>query len=114
MIITKRECVNWYIQEFIEWLEENPLSGPFVLSIIYIFCSILFVPGSILTLGAGFAFNQAYKSLIKAIFVGFVSVWIGASIGSCISMLLGRFVFIDWVNKQKQKYPMIKAINIAI
>ena len=46
--------------------------------------------------------------------VGFLSVWIGATVGSCISMLLGRFVFIEWVNKQKQKYPLIKAINIAI
>ena len=29
-------------------------------------------------------------------------------------MLLGRFVFREWVNKQAQKYPLINAINIAI
>ena len=37
-----------------------------------------FIPGLILTLGAGFAFNQAYQSVGWAMLVGTASVWVGA------------------------------------
>ena len=37
--------------------------GPFVLVLVYIVATLLFIPGLILTLGAGFAFAQAYGNV---------------------------------------------------
>ena len=60
---------------------------------VYVIATVLFLPGLILTLGAGFAFNQAYNSVGLAMLVGTLSVWVGASIGATIAFLLGRYVF---------------------
>jgi len=67
-----------------------------------------------LTLGAGFAFKQAYGSVGKALLVGVPAVWIGASVGAALAMLMGRFVFKDWVTKKSENYPKVKAIQKAI
>ena len=88
--------------------------GPLILVAVYALCAVMFVPGSILTLGAGFAFKQAYYSTWKAVLIGTPAVWLGASIGACIAMLLGRFVLRDWVTKKSENYPLIKAIQKAI
>jgi len=106
--------VNAVLRDFVNWVKDHPLAGPFALSGVYVFCTVLFIPGSILTLGAGFAFKQAYKSTWHALAVGSAAVWVGASVGAAIAMVLGRFVFKDWVTKKAEKYPLIDAINTAI
>ena len=112
--VIEKEKVSQGLKDFIKWVKEHPTAGPFALCFVYVVCSILFIPGSILTLGAGLAFKQAYQSTWHAVLVGFLAVWIGASTGSIIAMLLGRFVFKEWVTKQAEKYPIIEAINYAI
>lgn len=50
-------------EAFIDFLRDNPILAPFILILAYIVATILFLPGLILTLGAGFAFNQAYGNV---------------------------------------------------
>ena len=76
--------------------------------------TVLMVPGSLLTLGAGFAFKKAYGSTLHAVLIGSLSVWVGASTGDIIAMLIGRFVLYSWVKKKAEKYPLLKAIDFAI
>ena len=49
--------VSQFLQDFVLWIKNHPVAGPFALAFVYILCAVLFVPGSILTLGAGFAFK---------------------------------------------------------
>ena len=72
------------------------------------------MPGSILTIGAGLAFKQAYGQTWKALLVGMAAVWVGASVGGTIAFFLGRFVFKDYVEKFSKKYPIMDAVNKAI
>ena len=109
----RTETIN-ALSEFLTWVETHKVLGPICLSLIYIICVVFFVPGSILTIGAGLAFKQAYGSTWKAMVVGFLSVWVGASIGATIAMILGRFVFKEYVQKLSEKYPTIKALDKAI
>ena len=81
------------LESFLDWVKEHQVLGPILLVLLYIVCVVLFFPGSILTLGAGLALKQAYQSTWKATLVGSLAVWIGASIGATLAMLLGRFVF---------------------
>jgi len=85
-----------------------------LLAIAYVFAAVLFFPGSILTLGAGFAFKQAYGSAWQAVLIGTAAVWIGASVGAAVAMILGRFVLKDWVTQKSEKFPILKAIQAAI
>jgi hypothetical protein len=62
-IIFDRDRLTGVFKDFIDWLQDNPILAPFVLTIVYIFATIFFIPGLILTLGAGFAFNEAYGNV---------------------------------------------------
>ena len=58
-IIDRKRLLRW-LEAFIGFLEDYPYLAPFMIIILYIFAAIFFLPGSILTLGSGFALNQAY------------------------------------------------------
>ena len=57
LIIVFRSQVNDALSSFINWVRDHHVAGPFALVAVYIFCTVLFIPGSILTLGAGLAFK---------------------------------------------------------
>jgi uncharacterized membrane protein YdjX (TVP38/TMEM64 family) len=88
----------------------NPYLGALIYLCIYAVATVTFLPGSILTLGAGFAFKASLGSLWKALLFGTFCVEVGASIGAIIAFLLGRFVLQDWVKKKSEKFPILKAI----
>lgn len=62
--------------------------------------TVLFVPGLLLTIGAGAAIEAALNSVWRktvlltseAILLGSFAVWIGAQLGSFVAMLLGRYL----------------------
>jgi uncharacterized membrane protein YdjX (TVP38/TMEM64 family) len=99
LVIVYRAQVSDVLSSFIKWISENPALGALCLFLVYIMASVLFIPGSILTLGAGYAFGLAFDSIGWAILLGTISVFAGAWIGSLIAMLLGRYVFRESVEK---------------
>ena len=72
------------------------------------------MPGSILTLGAGWAFKLAYGSTGIAILVGSISVFIGAWIGSILAFFLGKYVLREKSERLAEKYRVTKALDKAI
>ena len=48
--------------QFLDWVQRNPSSGVLAMIVVYAVATVLFVPGSILTVGAGFAFGTAFHS----------------------------------------------------
>lgn len=72
---------------------------------IYIMATVLFVPGSLLTLGAGVIYGVAKGSLF---------VFLGASLGATIAFLIGRYLARNWVSKQIQSNTKFQAIDQAI
>lgn len=57
---------------------------------------MLFVPGLILALGAGYVFSVIYGKAF-GIFIGSIVVFLGATIGSILAFFLGRYVFRDYI-----------------
>ena len=45
---------------FLNWMEDNPILGGFVYIFVYTATTVLVIPGSLLTLGAGFVYFQLY------------------------------------------------------
>jgi hypothetical protein len=64
-LITHRICQ--LILVFIGWIASHPILGIFARILVYIAASVLFVPGSILTIGTGYAFHSATGSVIQAV-----------------------------------------------
>jgi len=102
------------IVAFLEWIENNTVAGVFCFVAVYFFATIFFVPGSILTLGAGFVFSAALDSLGWGVLLGTAAVWVGASLGAIAAFLLGRYLFRDSIAlKLNEKYPVFHAIDNA-
>ena len=79
---------------------------------LFIVCTVLFVPGSILTLGAGFVFANAF-GLGVGLLIGTLSVFFGASAGAIIAFLLGRYLLRDWVQGLASKYAIFEALDVG-
>jgi hypothetical protein len=53
--------------DFVGWVEDHPFLGILAVILAYIVATVLFVPASVLTLGAGFAFRSAFNSIGKGV-----------------------------------------------
>jgi uncharacterized membrane protein YdjX (TVP38/TMEM64 family) len=79
--------------------------GPVIFVLLYVAATVLFLPGSILTLGAGFVFGVVKGSII---------VSISATLGATAAFLVGRYLARDWVSKKIEGNPKFKAIDEAV
>ncbi len=87
--------------------------GAFVFFLVYALGTVLFFPGSILTLGGGFAFSQAFGQG-PGIAIASLAVFCGATLGACCAFLLGRYVMRESTQAMVQQYPMLIAIDRAV
>lgn len=95
-----------WLGDFLEWVEYLGIWGPILLCELYIACTILMIPGSILTLGAGFAF--------QSVWIAFVSVSIGSTIGCIGAFLYGNTFFRGWVENKIRPYKVFVGLDAAI
>jgi len=98
---------------FLEWVEKNPIAGVFAFMGVYFVATVLFAPGSVLTLGSGFVFANAFGLGLGVLFAT-IAVFVGASLGSFVAFLLGRYLLRDWVQNLTKKYPVFVAIDSAL
>jgi uncharacterized membrane protein YdjX (TVP38/TMEM64 family) len=89
----------------VEWARGLGGWGPVLVAVIYVPATLLFLPGWILTLGAGYAFG-----LVK----GGIAVWVGANVGAAASFLVGRYVARGWIEDKVAGNPKFQAIDRAL
>mmetsp|Transcript_27642 Transcript_27642/g.36266 ORF Transcript_27642/g.36266 Transcript_27642/m.36266 type:complete len:336 (+) Transcript_27642:153-1160(+) len=94
-------------------MEKDPYGGFILFTITYIISTVLFVPGSILTLGAGYVFSRSL-GLIAGVLVASLAVQAGATIGALISFLIARHLLFETVQSWILKYPKMKAVEKAL
>jgi uncharacterized membrane protein YdjX (TVP38/TMEM64 family) len=79
--------------------------GPAAFILIYIVATVLFIPGSLLTLGSGVLFG---------VVGGSICVSIGSILGATCAFLTGRYLTRDWVSQQIEGNQKFKAIDLAV
>ena len=79
--------------------------GPVIFVLLYIAATVLFLPGSILTLGAGFVFGVVRGAIV---------VSISATLGATAAFLIGRYLARDWVSKKIEGNVKFKLIDEAV
>ncbi|MBD1945642.1 TVP38/TMEM64 family protein [Coleofasciculus sp. FACHB-712] len=97
--------VQEQLKSALAWIDSLGFWAPLTFIVLYILATVLFIPGSILTLGAGVVFG---------VILGSIYVFIGATLGAAASFLVGRYLSRGWVSKQIENYPKFKAINQAV
>lgn len=90
--------------ESLSWIDSLGGVGWAIFILIYILATILFIPGSILTLGAGFLWG---------VFWGTVIVSIASILGASAAFLLGRYLARDRIRK-KVKSEKFRALDKAV
>ena len=79
--------------------------APIAFILIYIIATVAFLPGSVLTLGAGVVFG---------IFEGSIYVFVGATIGATLAFLVGRYLARGWISKKIAGNQKFSAIDRAV
>ncbi len=93
------------LERFLNWVRELGAWGPIVLAAAYVLACIFFIPGTLLTLGAGALFGVPK---------GFLAVFVGANLGAAAAFLVGRTLVRGWVEKKVAGNPKFRAIDQAI
>lgn len=79
--------------------------GPILFVTLYILASIFFIPGSVLTLGAGAIFG---------VFWGSVYVSVGSTLGATAAFLVGRYFARGAISRKIDGNPRFAAIDKAV
>lgn len=94
-----------WLRQTLQWIESLGVVGGLAFIISYIAATVAFLPGSILTLGAGVVFG---------VVLGAVYVFIGATIGAIAAFLVGRYLARDWISQKIAGNPKFAAIDHAV
>jgi pyruvate/2-oxoglutarate dehydrogenase complex dihydrolipoamide dehydrogenase (E3) component/uncharacterized membrane protein YdjX (TVP38/TMEM64 family) len=97
--------VNEFLKVVLNWLNGLGLAGFAVYILLYVLATVLFLPGSVLTLGAGFLFGVP---------LGLVLVSISATLGATAAFLVGKYFARDWVAHKVANSVKFKAIDEAV
>ena len=79
--------------------------GPVVFIAVYVIATVLFLPGSALTLGAGALFGVVRGSIL---------VSVASTLGATAAFLVGRYIARDWVARKIQGNAKFDAIDVAV
>jgi uncharacterized membrane protein YdjX (TVP38/TMEM64 family) len=99
-----REAVG-LLPRLAEGLDRSGAWAPIVFVLLYAASTVAFVPGAILSLAAGAIFGVVSGTLI---------VVAGATLGSCTSFLLARYLARGWVQRRLIGGPRISALDRAV
>jgi uncharacterized membrane protein YdjX (TVP38/TMEM64 family) len=94
-----------WLTNILRSIEDLGFWGPVFLAVLYIIGTVLFFPGSILTLGAGAVFGFVR---------GYIAVTVGSVVGACLAFLVGRTVARGWIESRVAGNPKFRAIDQAV
>ena len=93
------------LRNALQWVDDLGAIAPIAFMLIYIIATVAFLPGSVLTLGAGVLFG---------IVQGSIYVFLGATIGATLAFLVGRYLARGWISKKIEGNQKFKAIDKAV
>ncbi|GAX36394.1 TVP38/TMEM64 family protein [Nodularia sp. NIES-3585] len=94
-----------WLRDALQWIDSLGTVGALAFILLYIVATVAFLPGSILTLGAGVVFG---------VVMGSIYVFIGATIGATAAFLVGRYLARGWVAKKIAGNNKFRAIDEAV
>ena len=97
--------VRQWFMHFESYVQSLGAIGPAVVVLAYILFTVLFIPGSALTIGSGTLFGLT---------TGFVVVFLGANLGALSSFLLTRTLLREKVARWAEGNPKFRSLDQAI
>jgi uncharacterized membrane protein YdjX (TVP38/TMEM64 family)/rhodanese-related sulfurtransferase len=85
------------------WVEGAGAAGPVVFMALYALATVLFLPGSVLTLAGGALFGPLWGTLWNLT---------GATLGAALAFLVARYLGADWVSRRAG--PRLQRLNDGV
>ncbi|MEO8467051.1 MAG: TVP38/TMEM64 family protein [Gammaproteobacteria bacterium] len=93
------------LKEALDWVAQLGFWGPVIFIGLYIVAAVLFIPGSVLTLGAGAVFGVVWGSIY---------VSIASTLGATCAFLVGRYLARDAIARKIEGNQRFAAIDTAV
>lgn len=90
---------------FNAWVGQMGRVGMAAYATVYVVATVLFLPGSLLTVGSGFLFGVVWGTAV---------VSVGSTIGASLAFLIARYLVRGWVVAKAEKNERFKAVDNAI
>jgi uncharacterized membrane protein YdjX (TVP38/TMEM64 family) len=97
--------VAQWLQQGLDWIAAHPQIAWPIYIVGYILATVLVIPGSLLTLAAGFLFGLP---------MGVALVSVSSVLGAGAAFLVGRFFARDWVAGKIETQPRFAALDAAV
>lgn len=94
-----------WAQRLVEWIRDAGALGVSIFALAYVAAAALLLPGSLLTLGAGFAYGP---------FWGFLLVSPVSVLAATVAFLIARFLARDWIARRTASDPRFAAVDAAV
>jgi len=105
IVAAKYFHVQELLKQALDWIGQLGPWGPIIFIAIYILATVLFVPGSVLTLGAGAVFGVVWGSIY---------VSIASTLGATAAFLVGRYLARDAIARKIAGNQRFAAIDKAV
>ena len=105
LLLAIRNDIVPFLRQVLQSVSELGPWGPAAFLLVYVGATVLLLPGSILTLGAGFVYGLGW---------GTVLVSASSTLGATASFLIGRHLARDWVAGRIRAYPRFAAVDEAV
>jgi uncharacterized membrane protein YdjX (TVP38/TMEM64 family) len=97
--------LSHWLNHFLVWVRTLGFLGAVLYFLVYVAGTVVFVPGTALTLGSGLLFGVLW---------GTVLVSLASVLGATLAFLIGRSFGREWTRKRIESYPKFKVIDHAI
>lgn len=101
----RRLDIQATLERLLAWIHQLGAWGPALFIILYTACTVLFVPGTVLSLGAGAIFGVG---------LGSIYVSLGSTAGATLAFLAGRTIARDVIARRIQSNERFLAIDRAV
>lgn len=105
IVATRSAYVQDVLRSLLMRIEDLGWWGPVAFVAIYNLATVLFIPGSVLTLGGGAIFGLWWGS---------VYVFAASTLGAVFAFAIGRYLCRDRVVKYMESHPKFKALDRAV
>ncbi|KAF9109683.1 hypothetical protein BGX27_007334 [Mortierella sp. AM989] len=95
-----------HIKDILRYIDGHKRIGAVLFILSYTVACMLFLPGSLFTVGAGFLFKPFPLALLV--------VLLGDIFAAILAFIFGRYVFYDWVKSMMSKHPKFNALDQVI
>src|SRR5262249_22309268 len=105
IVAVKYFHVQDLLKAVLDWIGKLGPLGPVIFVGLYVVATVLFIPGSVLTLGAGAVLGMA---------LGSICVSIGATLSATAALLAGRYLARDVIARKVEKNEKCATMDRAV